>query len=278
MNQNKIPFSVLMSVYCKENPKHFSMALNSNLVEQTLLPNEMVLVCDGELTEELNQIISEYEHKAPSILKVYRLAKNGGLGKALNFGLEKCSFEWVARSDSDDICAPDRFETQIAYISANNVDIVSSYIKEFEITPEQSSRIKKLPLTHGEIAKMAKMRNPINHMAVMFRKSTVMAAGSYQHLPYAEDYYLWIRAIAGGAKLANIPKCLVNARVGNGMVQRRGNRASISSFKVLGKFMLSHKMINRLEYARNMAAIRIFVYMPVKARTFLYEKALRKKQ
>ena len=100
-------FSVLMSVYYKEKPKFFDLALESNLIKQTLPPNEFVLVCDGELTPDLEAVIEKYRKLYPNVLKVYR-KENGGLGKALNFGLPKCSYPLVARSDSDDVCSADR--------------------------------------------------------------------------------------------------------------------------------------------------------------------------
>ena len=115
-----INFSVLMSVYYKESAEYFNLALLSNLVNQTVTPTEMVLVCDGKLTDELENIISIYQEKFSDILKVYRLEENVGLGKALNYGLSKCTYELIARSDSDDICAENRFEKQLLYLSTHD--------------------------------------------------------------------------------------------------------------------------------------------------------------
>ncbi|PWM20842.1 MAG: glycosyl transferase [Collinsella tanakaei] len=271
-----IKFSVLMSVYYKESAEYFNLALSSNLLNQTLIPSEMILVCDGKLTDELEKVINVYQNKCPNILKVYRLEENVGLGKALNFGLDKCTYEIVARSDSDDVCVENRFEKQLLYISTHDVDIVSSAIDEFACDYSKPFRCKKMPVSHKDIVKMAKFRNPINHMAVMFKKSVIINAGSYMHLPYVEDYYLWVRAINNGAKLANINDVLVHARVGNGMENRRGNKAYISSWKILSQFMLKNKLINRMEYLRNMIFVRLFVYMPIGLKKFVYRHILRK--
>ena len=271
-------FSVLMSVYKKEEPSFFDLSLQSILINQTLLPNEMVLVCDGPLTDELYAVIDKYQSAFPQILQVYKLENNVGLGQALNYGLDKCSYEWIARADSDDVCATDRFQKQIDYVTTHEVDILSSYIDEFDTDYTKPIRIKTMPLSHEKLVKMAKMRCPINHMAAMFRKTTILDAGSYQHLPVTEDYYLWVRAIANGAKFANIDECLVHARIGNGMGQRRGDKRRIYGWKVINKFMLEHKMINRAEYFRNMLSIKIFVYTPTGLRNFVYKKILRKKR
>lgn len=274
---DKLKFSVLMSVYQREEPEFLAAALKSNLTDQSRLPDEMILVCDGPLTEMLDEVIRQFAERYPEILKVFRLPQNGGLGKALNYGLEQCRYEWVARSDSDDICDSRRFETQLNYLQQHpEIDILGTCIDEFDTDWERPLRKKQMPLLHAEITKMAKSRNPINHMTVIFRKAAVLEAGSYQHLPLMEDYYLWVRAIYGGARLANVDQVLVHARVGNGMAHRRGNRSQISSRKELNEYMLRHGMINRTEAARNMAYIIGFTCCPDWMREFVYNRLLRR--
>ena len=269
-------FSVLMSVYFKENPSYFDLSLESILIKQTLLPNEFILVCDGELTPKLEAVIDKYMKIFPDILKVYR-KENGGLGKALNYGLPKCNFPLVARADSDDICVPTRFEKQVRYFDAHpDVGIISSYIDEFDTDWTKPSRLKKLPLTSDELYQMAKFRNPLNHMAVMMRKDDAIRIGSYHHVPYVEDYELWVRALMNGIKLANIGEVLVHARTGNGMVQRRGTKKYIKSWHILNKEMLEGKMIGYGTYLRSMISITAFVFMPDSLKNFLYKKVLRK--
>ena len=269
--------SVLMSVYNKEKAEYLDLSIESILVNQTQRPDEFVLVCDGPLTDELDEIISKYEKQFPDIFIVYRTEKNQGLGKALNFGLSKCSNEIIIRADSDDICDSDRIKLQYEYlVNHPEVAVVSSYIDEFDEDWRKPKNVKTLPLTSDELAKMAKFRNPINHMAAAFRKDVILKIGSYRHIPYIEDYELWVRAIVSGYKLGNIDKVLVHARVGNGMVKRRGNRQYISSWKELSTYMLKNKMINRQEYLRNMLAVRAFVYMPSGLKEFVYKKILRK--
>ena len=181
-------FSVLMSVYYKEKPEYFDSSLESTLINQTIHPDEFVLVCDGDLTPELEKVIEKYQVLFPDILKVYR-KENGGLGKALNFGLPKCSFPLVARADSDDICAPTRFEKQLKYFEEHpDVGIISSFIDEVDSDWSTPNNIKRLPLTHEELFQMAKFRCPLNHMAVMMRKEDIIRIGSYHHIPYIEDY------------------------------------------------------------------------------------------
>ena len=271
-------FSVLMSVYYKEKPEFFDLSLESNIVNQTLSPNEFVLICDGELTPDLEAVIDKYQKLFPEVFKVYR-KENGGLGKALNFGLPKCSYSLVARSDSDDICSPDRFEKQVGFMNEHpEIGIISSYIDEFAEDWTRPNHIKTLPLTHDELYQMAKFRNPLNHMSVMMRKNDIIRIGSYRHIPYIEDYELWVRAIINGIKIANIGEVLVHARTGNGMVQRRGTKKYIKSWHLMNKDMMKAGMIGCGTYLRNMFSITAFVFMPVGIKTFLYGRLLRKAQ
>lgn len=270
-------FSVLMSVYHRENPEHFDFALESNLINQLLPPDEFVLVCDGPLGAQLDSVIEKYQKLFPEVLKVYRLKENLGLGRALNFGLEKCGNDLVARADSDDISLPDRYKKQIAFMEKQgDVALLGTDIEEFEDDPENPTRRKQMPATDDEIKSFMKFRNPINHMTAVFRKSAVEKAGSYIHIPYLEDYYLWVRMAAAGFKAANIGEPLVLARIGNGMVKRRGNKDYIAGWQELSRYMLKNKMITRPEYLRNIIAVRAFVYMPTSIRNFSYKKLLRK--
>lgn len=269
-------FSVLMSVYYKENAEYFDLSLESNLINQTLRPDEFVLVCDGDLTPELETVIDKYQKLVPDVLKVYR-KENGGLGKALNFGLPKCSYPLIARSDSDDVCAIDRFEKQVRFFDEHpDVGIISSYIDEFENDWTKPLHTKTLPLTPEELWEMAKFRCPLNHMAVMMRKDDIIRIGSYRHIPYIEDYELWVRALINGIKIANVGEVLVHARTGNGMVQRRGTKKYIKSWHIMNRYMVKNGMIGNLTYMRNMIAITGFVFMPVGLKEFVYKKILRK--
>lgn len=269
-------FSVLMSVYYKEKSKNFDLSLESNLVTTTLVPNEFVLICDGDLTPDLEEVISKYKKKFPEVFKVYR-KENGGLGKALNFGLSKCSYNLIARSDSDDICACDRFVKQVEYMTEHpEMGIISSYIDEFETDWTKPSHLKTLPLTHEELYQMAKFRNPLNHMSVMMRKDDIIRIGSYKHIPYIEDYELWVRAIVNGVKIANIGEVLVHARTGNGMIQRRGTKRYIRSWSIMNKYMIEKGMIGYVTYICNMISITTFVFMPIRLKEYLYKRVLRK--
>ena len=123
-------FSVLLSLYIKEQPSFLKQSLDS-LLSQTLQPAEIVLVKDGPLTPELDAVVSDFTKRCAS-LKVVALPENRGLGRALNEGLKFCSYDLVARMDTDDIAKPDRFEKQVEVFRRNpNIDVCSAWIDEF---------------------------------------------------------------------------------------------------------------------------------------------------
>ena len=184
-----LKFSVLLSLYIKENAEYFKSSLES-IFCQTLLPNEVILVKDGPITEELEKIIADFK-KRYKILKVIPLEKNIGLGLALNEGLKHCSYDIVARMDTDDIAKKDRFDKQIDIFRNNpEIDLVSAWIDEFTDDISNINSTRKLPENHKDILSFGKSRNPVNHPVVMFRKNKVMEAGSYKDFYLLEDYYL----------------------------------------------------------------------------------------
>ncbi|MGT2707931.1 glycosyltransferase [Streptococcus panodentis] len=266
-----------MSVYQKEHPDFLRKSLNSVLVEQSCKPDELVLVEDGPLTDELYQTIRYFQEKFLEI-KVLSLKKNVGLGEALHQGVQACSYDWIARMDTDDIAAADRFQQQLAYIEKHpELDVLGGHIIEFDTEPDQPVAEKRMPISHEEIVRRLQRRNPFCHMTVFFRKEAVLKAGNYKSLPLVEDYYLWARMASQGCRFANLDQVLVYARVGNGMHVRRSQKEQIASWKVVNTFLLAQGMLKRSQYFQNMLLIRVFVGTPVWIKAFIYKYVLRRK-
>ena len=273
MKKNK--FSVLMSVYFKEKPEFLIKSLDS-VLNQTVMPSEVVLVEDGKLTEELDEVISTYEKKYNKIMKIVKFEKNRGLGIALHDGLLECSYDIIFRMDTDDICLPTRFEKQLKAFNEKNVDIVGSNITEFDETMENKTSERIVPETDEEIKLRAKKRNPMNHMTVAYKKDAVIKAGNYQDMMYFEDYYLWARMIKNECKFYNVQETLVNVRGGNDMIKRRGGKKYIKPIINFEKALLKLKIINRFQYIKNVIQRVGVSLIPNSIRFMLYKKALRK--
>lgn len=273
---NELYFSVLMSVYYKENPEWLKIALDS-VINQTLSPNEIVLVQDGKLTDELYKVIEDYMNRCNHLFKIVPLEKNVGLGEALRIGVENCSNEIIARMDTDDIARNDRFEKQIQFFQEHpNVDLVGSWISEFEEKPDKIISYRQLPIEHQEIYKFGQFRCPVNHMTVMYKKNAVLQAGNYQTFKNIEDYYLWGRMLKQGAVFANIPECLVNVRAGNSMLRRRANLTYFFNSEFpLHTELYKIKFINLKQYLRNISSKFLLRVLPTKLMGFVYKKFLR---
>lgn len=241
-------FTILQSVYKKDNPQFLSESFQS-ILDNTVQPVSIVLVKDGGLTPELDLVINEWMSKLP--LKVVGYEQNQGLAYALNYGLQFADTELVARMDSDDICYPDRFEKQISYFMNNtNLALLSGYIDEFNDNPNIIVSTRTVPLDYSAIKEFLKRRNAFNHMAVMFKKSAVIDSGSYQIVPYFEDYDLWVRIVQKGYKVANIPEKLIKARIGNDMIGRRHGLSYARHEIFFLKRQLASGFISRQEYKK----------------------------
>ena len=274
--EENLKFSVLISVYYKEIPEYLDLSLESITDKQILKPNEIVLVKDGPLTKELEGIIEKYMNKYPNLFKIISLEKNYGLGKALNIGLENCSYELVARMDGDDISKPERFEEQIETFKSNsNLDICGSWIDEFQMKNEklEVQSIRKVPAKNNEIYQKLKFICAFNHPTVMYKKSKVLKAGSYLQTFALEDYYLWIRLALNKCKMYNIQKSLIYFRVTDGTAKRRGGIKLLKSDLKFQRYLLKEKFINKREYLKNVFIYGIYRIIPWKLRENLQKRS-----
>lgn len=276
VNMNRYQeYSVLMSVYYKEKPEYLRQAMES-IQAQTFSTNDFVLVCDGPLNSELDAEIAAKKQEMGITLNVVRLAKNTGLGNALNEGIKHCKNELVARMDSDDIAYPDRCEKQIAvFNSRQEVSICSGIVEEFTIDPKIVDTRRVLPETNMEIIEFAKKRNPFNHPCVMYKKSAVEAAGSYQDFYLLEDYYLWLRMLMNGCQGYNIQEALIHMRAGADMYLRRAGWRYAKAQKDLFRFMLENKFIGRGQYIGSCVIRSGSSLAPNWLRKFMFERILR---
>lgn len=268
-------YSVLMSVYHKEKPEYLEQAIAS-IQAQTLPTDDFVLVCDGPLNAVLDTVIAKKQQEMGETLNVVRLAKNGGLGNALNEGIRHCKNELVARMDSDDIAYQDRCEKQIAVFYAHpEVSVCSGIVEEFTSTPDVVDAKRVPPEAHEEIVEFAKKRNPFNHPCVMYKKSAVEAVGSYQDFYLLEDYYLWLRMLMAGYQGYNIQEPLLHMRAGSDMYLRRAGWKYAKTQTRLFKFMKSQGFIDEGQYIKSCVIRSGSALAPNLLRKLMFEKVLR---
>ncbi len=270
-------FSVAMCVYKGDNAEWFSLALKS-ILEQTVKPNEVVLVVDGPITDELDKVILECESN--EIFNIIRLEVNQGHGNARRVALKACTYDFVALIEADDISLEDRIEKQLQVFQNNKaLSIVGGNISEF--IGEQGNIVgyRLVPENHQDISNYLKKRCPFNQMTVMFKKCDVEKVGGYLDWYCDEDYYLWLRMYLAKMEFANIKDVLVNVRVGKEMYRRRGGLRYFKSEAKLQKYMYKNKVIGIGRYASNIIKRFIMqVLLPNKIRGWVFKKFARSKQ
>lgn len=243
-------FSVLMSIYNKECPHRLKESLDS-IVNQSVLPNEIVIVKDGPLNENLEQVLNLFQNHNRTLFKIVSLDKNYGLGYALSKGLENCSNDIVARMDSDDICALNRFERQLQVMVEGDFDIIGTNIQEFDKFPGDQRTYRRLPEIEKDIVSFSRFRNPFNHPTVMFRKKIAIDAGNYSaNYMFFEDWHLFVRMIRNGSKVYNIQEILLFFRVSDRLdvIKRRSGFKYLCYEYKFSKFLLFSKHINIIQW------------------------------
>lgn len=268
-------YSVLMTVYTKDDPKYFSLALDS-MVNQTYQPDEIVLVKDGPIIDHLQSVIDEHITAGAPIVQV-QLPENKGLGLALNEGIKIIKNELIARMDSDDYSMPERCELQVREFENNpKLDIIGCPVLEFVGTIDNIVGERKVPLTNEEIYRFAKKRDPFNHPTVMYKKNAVEAVGCYSDYRKNQDTDLWIKMLSNGATCMNLGVPAFRFRFDEGTYKKRKSwvntkilieiryKAWKSGFNSFGEFLI-------------VAVAQIGMYiLPVGFQKFLYQKILRR--
>lgn len=274
------PFSVLLPVYAGDDAAHFRRAIASATADQTLRPDEMVLVQDGPVGTEIARVLAQASGGGAGDLtagvpaRVLRIPRNVGLAAALDAGLRLCRHEIVARVDADDICRPERFAIQVPLLAAGR-DVVGSAIQEFDDDEAHPGIVRRLPLEHDEIVRAARFTSPFNHPSVVYRRTAVRAAGGYRDLPLMEDYWLFVRMIEAGARVANVPQALVLYRVGAGAYRRRGGWRLLRSEVRLQVLMLRSGFTTGPQFLRNLAVRGGYRLVPQSIRRRAYRTWLR---
>jgi glycosyltransferase involved in cell wall biosynthesis len=263
------PFALLLPVYIGDHADYLRAAFRSAVHDQTVRPDHVLLVRDGPVTDELKKVIDELRADSPVPVQLVPIERSTGLGPALDAGLAASPHDIVARMDADDIAMPNRFEVQLPLIRAG-ADIVGAGLVEFELDPATPGRRRVPPTDPDQIRHYARIHDPFNHPTVIYRRAAVLAAGGYGDLPLMEDYWLFSRMLAGGARPMNVAEPLVYYRVGAGAYQRRGGRDQLRSEIALQRRLRGSGMITQAQYVRNVIVRGGYRLLPWRLRRSLY--------
>lgn len=245
-------FSVLMAVYKKDSSVFLDEAIDSIWTSQTLKPTQIVLVVDGPIPKSIKTVITKWEVLLGEVMTIVWLPENIGLGGALSIGMAHCRFDLIARMDSDDISIADRFTHQLTAFENNpDLALVGGQVLEFENDIIDGTHTRAVPIEFDEITSFAKLRSPVNHPSVMFKKKALESVGGYRVSDRPEDYYLWIRLLLAGHIITNLPSILVFMRVNSAFFSRRRGWCYFLSEIKFQKFMLASGFIGIGVFIRN---------------------------
>ena len=271
-------YSFLMSVYYKEKPEYLKMSIDS-MLNQTVKPDEIIIVKDGKLTKELDELIEKYKNEYSNIFTILNLEQNVGLGLALNEGIKVSRNELIARMDSDDISKSTRCEKQLEMFKKNEkLSICGTNISEFNDNIENITGYRIVPENNEDIYDFSKRRSAFNHPTVMYKKTDVLKYNGYSNLRRNQDVDLFGRMIFGGCEAYNIQDDLLWFRSDDNLSKRRKSWENSKSYiKTIKNFWkMGFSSFSDL-FIVTVGQILVFI-LPIKFQKILYKKVLRKNE
>jgi len=273
--------SVLMSVYKSEKGEYLDRSLQSVWDDQTRKPEQIVLIEDGAIPEELELIIDSFQLRvnASGVAKmvVVKLPVNGGLTKALNAGIKHVTGDLIARMDSDDISAPQRFELQEKFLlESPEIDILGGSMQEFD-DEHECLNVRHYPLTHEDACKYIVKACPLAHPAVMMRRRIFDEGLHYdERYRMSQDIKLWYDAILAGYRMANLQEIVLFFRQQGDVFRRRSRVKAWNEFKIYMNGIYRMHGLFTLAY-RYPIARYVFRNLPPSLVKKIYESGMRKK-
>ena len=219
--------SVIMGIYnCADT---LPDAIQS-ILDQTYTDWELIM-CDDGSTDDTYHVAERYAQKYPDRIILIQNEKNMRLAYSLNHCLQYCRGEYIARMDGDDICAPERFSKQIAYLKSHpELDLVGTAMQRFNETgmhdtvyavdkPDRYTLRRRIPFHHATILTYKYVYDKLNGYTVSERTKR------------AQDYDLWFRFYHEGFSGDNLREALYFVREDPAAVRRRTFHVRYNAFK-----------------------------------------------
>ena len=202
-----------------------------SILRQTY-PHFTLLAMDDGSTDGTGAILDRLAAGDGRMRVVHR--ENRGLVPTLNEGLELCETELVARMDADDWAFPDRFRLQKAYMEAHpEIAVCGTGAVGYEDGRSLGTR------SDAPFDILCLFRASFVHPTVMFRRSAVLSVGAYaDDMPAAEDYDLWVRLLAEGYAMNNLPQTLLRYRLHPDASRSQYRRTAYRSTEAIWKRQL----------------------------------------
>ncbi len=260
-----LDISLLIAVHFEIKPSQLKVSIESIFLQNSI-PKQIIIIADGPINSNLSKYLSEICNKYNQIL-ILNLKKNKGLAYALNYAMEKSNYELIARLDPDDEIINDRFLIQKkVFDEKSNLSICGSFIQE---KSKNKSRLIQKPLTDNDIKISLKVKNPIIHSTVMFKKSCIIQVGGYPSIFKCQDYLLWVKCMEKKNTFKNLDKALVITKLDKELMRRR-NLSYFLYEKKIYEYMLQKGVINNYIFSLNIISRFILRLLPYPLKFFLY--------
>ncbi|MFC4451030.1 glycosyltransferase [Halorussus aquaticus] len=266
--------SAVIAIHPDDGLDEFEAAVES-LLEQTLPPSELLVLYDEHVRAKQRWLIDDWEANHPDVVEPIEVPASDGRGAARATGVEAASNDLIAIMDSDDVSVDTRFERQVGFFDrVDGVDAVGGYIQEYDADLRTERGVRKVPTGLREIRRLAKVRCPMNHPTVMFRRDAVLDAGNYRDIEHGEDWDLWLRMLQNGAQLRNVPEVLVKARTGEDWHDSRGPAIALDEIRLQRQFVRDGT-VSPIVASVNVGVRLLFRLVPTDFRKTMYERLLR---
>ena len=265
-------YSILMSVY--KNVKIIDLKNSiESMLHQTAKPEQFVIVQDGPVGNDLNDLISTYEENYSEIFTIIKLDENKGLAYALNVGMNACRNNLIARMDSDDYSLPKRCEKQLECFSKNKslalVGTATQHFKSNPFDPEDSYFYS--PADMQLIKKKIRRNSAFSHPTVMYKKDAVLSCGGYDpNLRRSQDHDLFSKMISYGFEAMNLEEALVLYRTDSNGIGRHRNSDSLKARLIIQKRILDRGDCSFFDYLYVCLGVYVMKWLPKKLYEYIY--------
>jgi glycosyltransferase involved in cell wall biosynthesis len=181
------------------------------LCAQTLADLEILVVDDGSRDASVLEV--EARQARDGRVRLLRLP-HGGVVKAINAGQACSDSAFVARMDADDLCAPQRLARQLEFLEQHDLDLCDCLVALRETPGLTGEGMRQYIAWLNSLTAPGAMRaailqeSPMVQPAMLARRSILQQVGPYEEGPFPEDYQLWLRLAAAGARFGKLPEQL----------------------------------------------------------------------
>lgn len=267
-----LKFGAIFSIYERDASKTLFEAVYTITCAQTQKLNDIVCVCEGDVSEELLKVLAYFKEVRVVRIPRQKAAPLGfGLPAALNVALELVEADIVLKVDTDDLNHPERVAlTKQAFLRTPSLDLHGGQITEWNKSFSQIIGDRKVPVSFKEIHQKGRWKNPFNGPTMAFRKELALKLGGFPEVGANEDYALWGSMLQSGAFATNGTEYYVHMRGGADLIGRRvGHRYRIGERQALD-FLFSIGFLSKFQWAVHVCAKGIIRRIPRWGNMYIY--------